>query len=255
MYETSVSYKSQSRLAAFCRNGSRDEIDNMDVRLNHVGHYRKLVFNVVSDSLSTAFPLTENFLPSDVWDNLINHFWENHKCQSPQIWKMPLEFLDYVKANHIALKQQYDFIEDLLLFEWLEVFYFLREDEVSAFKISENGTIQESLLVLNPESGIEVFNYPVFKIPAKEINPKNKATYLLCVHREPAEDRNVIFTELTPAFARMVQLLQEKPSTLSELVYQVCTELSIKANEHIYRKVEEFLTNALANKLILGYKD
>ena len=83
----------QSRLADYCRTGNTPDL--IDIKEDNLYQYRRLVINIALDTLETAYPITHSFLAPDVGDTLVKDFYANHKCQTTQVWRMPLEFFDY----------------------------------------------------------------------------------------------------------------------------------------------------------------
>ena len=87
-------YQQQSDLAKYCRTNILD--NSLKVRKDRVHHYRRLIYNVVEDSLQAAYPLLNNLLSEKQWNQLVNDFFATHSCQSTQIWKMPGEFYEFI---------------------------------------------------------------------------------------------------------------------------------------------------------------
>ncbi len=86
-------YQQQSKLADYCRTGNVPDLKG--VNYENLPHYRRLVFNIAADVIETAYPITHSFLEKEVWDKLVHDYFAEHKCQTPQVWRMPLEFYDY----------------------------------------------------------------------------------------------------------------------------------------------------------------
>ena len=109
----------QSRLAMYCRTG--DLLPIKGLTDNRVQTYRRLVYNVIDDTLQSAFPLTYDLLTTEEWDEIVNLFFSNHACQSTSVWKMPFEFYQFIENSAGELKEKYKFLAELLLFEWTEI--------------------------------------------------------------------------------------------------------------------------------------
>lgn len=239
----------QSKLAAYCRTGVYDSIPG--VREKNVHHYRRLVFNVINDSLESAYPLTRDLLTDDEWNNAVNDFFINHNCHTPQVWYMPYEFFEYIAEFGSDLKAKYPFLTDLLLFEWLEVELFMMEDHESGF--TEKGDLAIDKMILNPEHYLIHLEYPVHLKNASSISEDDRGDYFLIIHREP-ETCKVIFTDLSPALVRMIELLEESPMSINVILDNFVDEAGIELNEQIYQLTKEFFERALKSRLILGFE-
>src|ERR1700751_5369286 len=95
-------HTAQSRLAKYCRDGNTVEIPGLTP--NRLFQYRRLVFNIIQDSFESGYPISFKYLPTDVWDEMVNDFFAKHECQNYQIWKLPKEFLEFVIENKYATK-------------------------------------------------------------------------------------------------------------------------------------------------------
>lgn len=241
-------YKLQSSLAGYCRTGEVDQVAGVD--LSRVTHYRRLVFNVVKDSLLSAYPLTNSLLTEDEWGSLMHEFFSIHNCQSFQIWQMPKELYDFILNKNHLLSQKYVMLSELLLFEWLEVDLYMSEDIESVYQL--DGDELNGKLVINPEIRLQHFHYPVHLKKANEISKSDYGDYFLSIHRHPLTSK-VMFTNLSVALVRVLELLMSDPQTVEGLALQVCDEFKINNQELVLKNLTDFSRNALSNKLVLGY--
>jgi hypothetical protein len=238
----------QSALASYCRTGVYETIPG--VRNAHVIQYRRLVYNVVDDMLQSAYPLTRSLLTEQEWNGLVQDFLSGHACQSPQAWYMPKELYEYVIQSAHPLKGRYPFLGELLWLEWLEIALFMMEDR--AVLCGSNGDPVTDMLVLNPEHQLVHLKYPVHLKEAKYITETDKSDYFLAMFREPATG-NVQFMQLSPALARMIELLENRPMTVPELADEICLELQLPVTANILNMTRLFINEALENKLISGF--
>lgn len=243
-------FEQQSRLANFCRTGEFETLENVIEK--NLPYYRRLVFNVVEDMLRTAYPLTFELLGKKEWLKITEEFFACHACTSPQVWYMPKEFFEYLsqRKDH-PLHKQYSFLTELLWFEWLEVEMYMMEDKTTDY--SPTGNIATDALIVNPETHLQHFYYPVHLTNAREISEGDKADYFLSLHRDP-DNGEIIFTSLSAALLRCLELLAETPMNISIMTNTVCKELNIQPSKEINEMVQSFILNALDTKLILGYK-
>lgn len=240
--------RKQSALAHYCRTGKHKPTKG--VNKANLSQYRRLVFDIIDDMLQGAYPLTYHLLLRKEWSQLISEFATNHACASPQIWYMPKELHQYLSSTQHPLLDKYPYLLELLWFEWLETELYMMADKISEPHIP--GNIDHDLLVLNPESHLQHFNYPIHLKNAKSIKECDLANYYLVAHRVPTTG-DVIFTDISPAFIYMLELLLEKPYTLLELTQKTCKAFHIAHNDHILNTTIEFVNDSLKSRLILGF--
>src|SRR6185437_3762334 len=107
----------QGQLAKYCRTGETEPI--LGARQGRLKEYRQLVYSVVNNTLEQAYPITYNYIKEEEWELMIASFLKEHACQNNQVWKLPLEFYDYVKEKNFQESFNYPFLNELLYFEWL----------------------------------------------------------------------------------------------------------------------------------------
>jgi hypothetical protein len=238
--------KYQSDLANYCRTGEYISIPG--VKEKNIARYRNLIYSIVDDSLQSAFPLTLNLIEKEEWNDMVNDFFIHHACQSPFVWKMPRELLDYLQKTDSVLLQKYFQLKDLLLLEWYEVEIYMMEDkEPETF--TTKGILSSDPLVLNPELVVLPLSYPVHLKKASSITKGDEGQYFVCLHREP-ETGKVRFTDIKYPH---VELL-EKLST-EKVNYRNLLELFQKyaSEEEATIALTQFLKAALESGLILGF--
>ncbi|MBN2175220.1 MAG: putative DNA-binding domain-containing protein [Bacteroidales bacterium] len=238
----------QSNLADYCRTGETRALPGTDPQ--RLKHYRRLVFNIINDSLQSAYPLTYQLLKDDSWDELVDEFFTNHPCQSPQVWWMPKEFYEYLVEQDHAIITQYPFLPNLLEMEWLEVELFMMEDIRADYHRS--GQLSNDALVLNPEHRLVRFDFPVHLKNASQLNPEDKSDFFLLMHREPSSGK-VQFTEVSVFFARMIEILGSRAVSVTELIALTCSDFNLQVSKHITGEVTQFIEKAINNQLILGF--
>lgn len=198
-------YRQQSNLAYYCRTGSLRKIDGVDH--DRVINYRRLVYNVIDDTLRSAFPLTLSMLTDDEWDNLVNYFFSTHECRAYSVWKTAYEFYEFVNENEPGLKEKYPWLPGLLFFEWIEIEIFMMED-LEYPHSKKTGDWENSVIAFNPEHKILGFEFPVHLKKPSEINLEDKGNYFVLVFREKDSGR-VQFVDLSVYFAWLIETLNE----------------------------------------------
>jgi uncharacterized protein len=244
----SPTVKHQSSLAAYCRTGHYQPIPG--VRAQHVTQYRRLVYAIIDDILQAAFPITVDLLGTDEWETLVEAFLSDHPCQSPQVWKMPGEFYDFLSQRDDPLDGKYPFLLELIYFEWLEVDLFMMEDIPPATVVT--GDVTKEALVINPEHLLKHFHYPIHLKKAPEITHEDFGDYYLVLFRQP-DTGQIQYMDLSPALVYLIELLSNGPLTPAMLTQQICAAFNLTQTEAIRQTLMEFLHRGLENKLILGY--
>ena len=246
LLETTRSH--QANLASYCRTGTYSSIPGVNEK--NVHHYRRLVYNVIEDTLRSAYPLTVNLLKPKEWETTVQRFFKEHACQTPQVWAMPKEFYTYLDENQPEIVKKYPFLLELLLFEWLEVELFMMPDVPAEY--STNGNLLNDQLVINPEHILQAFSYPIHLKNAKFITITDKGNYFLAMHRLP-ESGKVEFTDLSPFLVRMLELLSEQPLPLNELTSKTASQFGIEPDQQFLDQIHDFFSRMVDRKLILGF--
>jgi uncharacterized protein len=249
MAYTDSTQQYQRMLANYTRTGVEENIPG--TKPEGIQRYRTMIYNVVNDSLITAYPLTKKLLAEEEWNDIVQHFFASHACQSPFLWRMPFEFLEFVKMNALTLQKKYVFLNDLILYEWVEIEVFMMEDIEEIY--SGDGFTGTDKLVLNPSCILQYFQYPVYKKAAHTITAGDLADYFMFTYRDP-ETNHVRFLEVAPMFARMLEMLNEKAATIDELIQQFSAEAEVHITKDIKTGIEDFFQSAFTKRAILGFK-
>lgn len=241
-------YHQQSLLAKYTRTGDDQIIEQLqNFKPKGIKYYRHLIFNIIYDGVSNAYPITTDFFGEEKMKELADDFFKNHSCQTFQVWEMPREFKDYIIEKRKDLCEQYPFLPDLLLFEWMEIEIFMMPDEPLP-EYSNQGNILKDKLVLNPELQILFFQYPVHLYHPQKIKQEHKGEYFVLIHRHP-DTKEVIFTELSPATVKIIEALYEQPLNFDEI-----QKLFPNSSLHQKNQLKKFIHQSIQNKIILGFK-
>lgn len=242
-------YRQQSDLAIYCRTNNLAE--SLDVRKDRVHHYRRLVYNVVDDSLRSAFPLLNNLLSPKHWDLLVKEFFANHACQSTKIWQMPQEFYHYVTSQKSEIKKKYPLIDDLMKFEWTEVELFMMEDkEYPLFKYDGDWLL--NVFVINPEYQLLSLTYPVHIKNAKYITASDKGSYFLLAFREK-ETGKVQFINISAIYTVIIENIAQE-ITLVDILRAIKKQLNLNSMDTMVQQIIPFLDKLKEKGFILGFK-
>ncbi len=227
-----TSFENQRKLANFCKTGVYNEIAGANHK--NIRYYRKLIYNVFDDSLSSAFPLTYNLLTKTEWDGLINLFVSSNKCKSPQVWYMPKEFYLWLANSSLPILEKYKILPDLLKFEWFEIELYMKKNGRVLKKKSQN------YILVNPDYLIMELNYPVHKVNASKITQNDFGQYFVLLHREKT-DFKVIFTDISKSIALIIELFSSNQMSLIDLYQFIRQELGFELQEKEKKEIENFI--------------
>ena len=238
----------QNKLAKYVRTGEETQIEGaVQGRLHH---YRRLVFNVIHNTLSQAYPIAKEILGNEKWDNLVNEFFINHDPQEAQIWRMPFELYEYIDKVNYSEKIGIEYLDQLVYFEWLEIELFGMKDEVIP-EFTDQGDILNDELVLNPYLIITHLQYPFHKNNHEELI-ENKGDYFIITYRDIKTDK-VNFFEISPLFAVILEELIENKIALDSIVFTI-DKLKVNDFNTIKQHTITFLNDILLRGIILGFK-
>lgn len=241
----------QEELGAYCKTG---ELRN-DIPLSRneaLPHYRRLITNIVSGIIDNGFPISRKYLGKE-WDELVSTFFKEHKCQTPQVWKLPKEFMEYVLESEYDKEKNLPFLKDLLYFEWLELYLFTMPDREVDMDYHKDGDPLTQKIVLNPEFEVLQVEFPIHLMAIEEAK-KQKGQYFLILFRHHTTG-NVHFLSLSPLHVSFLQKIEEKQTLKTKIVSELSAEFGIAEKEKIESHLIEFSNQLLKEGLILGYLD
>lgn len=238
----------QSSLARYCRTGDLQPITG--AKTERLPHYRRLVFNVVFETLSRAYPIAQNALGDVAWKNLVDRFFSTHNAASPQVWKLPYEFYEYCVDENLSEEIGRPYLNELLYFEWIEIeIHTMPDEDIPEYK--SEGDLLDDLLIINPEHQLLHFEYPVHKMNTNKLT-KNRGNYFVLIYREQ-EDLSVKFFDFSPFFALVFENLTEQGLTGREALIQAGLTLKMKDADQIIQNGIAFLNDLTNQGIILGF--
>jgi hypothetical protein len=238
----------QEQLGEYCRTGEEQELPGITPGRLH--HYRRLISNVVQDTLRTAFPITVAALEESQWDELVQDFFTEGIPQTPQVWKLPLEFYEYHAGRETGLKMDLPFLDDLLYFEWMEIEIHTMPDRSYPEFLNE-GDLFLDQLVFNPEYEIVKLEYPIHTHPVSEALHM-KGDHFALLYRLP-ESGHVQFLGLSALNVYIITRLQEEKVALNEIKHEFARVAGIESGRYLDDALEKFLGDLLERKMILGF--
>lgn len=238
--------KLQNALGNFCRTNELNE--NLPLsRPENISHYRRLVRNIIDDSLSTVYPITKSMLDEDEWEDLVYDFFANHACSDPQVWRMPKELIDYFEKSDYHNRLEKPFLLDLLKFEWVELEIFAQKDEEFEPK-NNTAKVNNSNLHLNPYTSLLHLEYPVHQLNESPENLQ-KANYFILCYRKYSDD-SVHYLELPLFFALCFENLSENSNNLIEILNLTATQINLELDTEQIQQSEQFFMEMLEKEVI-----
>lgn len=249
MQLSDLTQKQQSGMALYCKTGKEQNL--IGITEGRIHHYRRLIYNIIDDSLRTAYPLTFNLIDKNLWDGIVSDFVANHKTQTPILWRMPEEFKNYLKDSNDFLDEDFPFIWDLLEFEWKEIEIYMMEDNEAKEHFSE-GLFYEDKIVFNPDFQILKLNYPVHTKNAKHITEKDFAEYYVLIFRKK-DTGEVIFVDLSLFHVWLINVLITSGKRFEDILVSASLIFDISDISIIKQNALTFLNEMKDKQFILGF--
>lgn len=245
----------QHAFSVYCRTGEATDIPVQSTE--RLSHYRRLVFNVVKNTLTQAYPIACKLLGEKEWNNLVYRFFADHDCQHPQVWRMPRELIDFVTKSGYHSGINLPHLPELLLLEWLEIEVHTMPDvHIAPFSTALNDIMHEPLRI-TPYYKLTQFKYPVHK--THQLNPAEHAgVYFVLLFRND-ETGKVHFTQIHPPFAVLLDTLIQNPETTATEVLGAVEGISDSTNpterlmlDKVTRELRALLIHLNTRNFILG---
>jgi hypothetical protein len=238
----------QKKLATYCRTGEPVELPG--IRSSKIHHYRRLVFNVVKNTINQAYPVTREIINHDRWIEMVDAFFREHDCKTPKVWQLPFEFYEYVKNEDFASRLDIPWLNDLLYFEWTEIeVHTMPDEEIPPF--CKEGDLLIDPMVINPEHRIIRLEYPVHRISAPATIDK-QGNYFVMAFREPETGR-VKFIDLTVLHVFAINKVLLTMSPLARIVKDIKEQFLIRDEVMIEKNLSAFMADMIRQKAILGF--
>jgi len=239
----------QRKFTQYCRTGQLKSIPGADSQ--RIEQYRRLTWNIIDGTLQGSYPLTHDILSEKEWEDLVQDFFSTWDLHNPEIWRMPKQLYEFVLSLNYAQKLMKPYLNDLLLFEWLEVEVFMMADRPAPIN-KKQGDIWKDQIVLNPEHFLTKFDYPVFRSAAADLEAQ-KGTYFLVSFRHP-ETLEASFMEVSAFYMRALEVLSEVCVSGSDLLEHIASEFGLQLTDQLKQGFEEFLNSLRKAGMILGYR-
>lgn len=240
--------KYERAFAAICRTGKFRPIPGL--RKDRALVYRDLVFNNVRATLERAYPITRDALGERGWLKFIRAFFEKNDHGDPELWKMPKGLVDFSRKYKMARVFKRPYLDDLLHFEWIEIAIHMMPDRnTKAYR--QQGNRETDPLVLNLECELLRYDYPVFRLPPRQL-VKKKGDYFLLAFRHP-EHLDVEFIELSPFCALLFENLHKTKGQVPKAIQKTLKPLPQKTWGQLQTEAMGFIGFLLERRAVLGF--
>ena len=240
-------YKIQQDFSHFIRTGRQVKIPG--VRPAAMAHYRRLVYNVVKDTLETGFPIAFANLPRKKWERMVYQFFSTHTCTAYQVWKLPLDFYTCAVENSWEEKYDIPYLHDLLSFEWAEMELFNMEDVPPPAYVATGSWLLDQL-AFNQEYRLLQLKYPVHRETSRRKILQQQGAYFVLVYRLP-DTGDIHFTELSPWLAFVTEQLLAGITLTDILSY--APQLNIAVTPALQEDTIAFLRYLQEKQVLLGF--
>lgn len=240
----------ERNLVEYCLTGKNKGIPGTNTE--GLKQYRQLLRNNIASILENAFPITNAALSMEKWEFLLDKFHSQHAAQTPQIWKLPLEFVNFCSENRFSEKMELPFLNDLLKFEWVEIEVHTMQN-IYPEPYEKQGNIASGQFIVNPEYQITRLEFPVH-IYSAEASVDHKGEYFLLTYRMPVE-YEVRFMDLAPLHVYYFNKLANEQYTADKILDEVLETSGQRLNiQELRNNLLDFITTLLKEKILLGYK-
>lgn len=246
-----MSLQTQQRaLTAWLRdpqnNPALADVDNQRMQI-----YRELFFNNIENTLSNAFPILHQVLPSTDWQTLCEYFFALHQCHTPHLSHLPAEFIAFLKQQTQVTSMGW--LVELAEWEWSELELFLAQD-IDTIVI--DGDPLWGIPVVSPLLRLHQCSYPVHQIGTQFISdaPSEQPWYLLAWRRPDHSISFMQLTQLTALILEMMQLNQQQKTGYTG--YQLLQQIAQQQNQHSEHSIiqggSDCLNHFYKNHIIIG---
>lgn len=240
-------YDIQENLGSYCKTGLEQDIPG--ITTNRVHHYRRLVFNAVKNTLEQAYPISLQVLGEEEFEKMIHEFFSNHDCKTPQIWKLPGEFYEYALKEDFSTKYDYPWLNDMLLFEWIEIEVHTMPD-ANQSKFKEIKDLLNDKLIINKEHRLIKLEYPVHLKTADHLE-ENKGNYFVLISRDPIEGK-VLFFNLSILHTWVFERIITENISVSSLFNEIYEIFGIDSETVLVQNLNAFLKELQNKAVVLG---
>ncbi|WP_374276997.1 DUF2063 domain-containing protein [Azonexus sp.] len=208
--------------------------------------YGELVFNNLCGFLDACFPVGRAVLGDTRWRRLNRAFLRDWPLRTPWFREIPREFVAYLGAPGKRPPLPRWFAE-LAHYEWAEL-------AVDVMDVPESAGVAvadplAARLAVNPALMNLAFAWPVHRI-GPDWRPRRPDPVRLAVYRDAAGD--IRFCELSPASARLIELIAAGTSSGRDAVARLAAELGRDGPQDLLDFARPLLAELLGLGILYG---
>ena len=196
--------------------------ENMKGTVNKgLEYYTKLIYNNINNVLMQAYPITHSVVAAEKWQMMVRGFIKQHPSTANRIWKMPREWMNYVENKHFAEKFDIPFLNDLLMFEWVEMEVFTmpsKKEKITGVKPKEIVSIEwdKKIKIIEVYRLVQL-KYPVHLYAIKKA-VENAGDYFLLTFR--TDDHQVKYVDMPALHVLFFEQIRNG-ATLNEITWEL----------------------------------
>ena len=247
MLYTKHTYNIEKSLSDWCRTGTPQRLNA--TREDGLKQYRRLFRNNIHNTLVQAFPIAHEVLSETEWNELVDAFFTEKDIKDGRLWLMPRNFYEYALENHYADKFEKPWLNDLLLFEWIEIEVHTMAD-VPREPVLKKGDLLEDVIYINPEYRLVQLEYPVHLYAAEQTKDK-KGVWFLLTHRDP-ETFLVKFSNLHPLAVVIFEKIRTEQKSLNQ-IFNEFDKSGQPLKENQKNEIVTFVKLMFNEKVFLGF--
>ena len=242
-------YHAEKLLVEWCRTGNPVELNV--TRQDGLKQYRRLFRNNIHNTLVQSFPIAFEVLTEDEWSQLIDDFFATGKVTDGRVWLMAGNFYEFVVVNEYAAIFNKPWLNNLLLFEWVEIEVHTMNDIPKEHFLTSGDPLND-IIEINPEYRLITLEYPVH-LYAAEKTVEKKGSYFLLVYRHP-ENFKVKFSNLHPLAVVVFEKIRLERKSLKQIIDEMDVLQETPIDDTQKLELQSFVKQMLEEKAFLGFK-
>ncbi len=242
-------YNDEKLLVDWVRTGNPVELDV--TRKDGLKQYRRLFRNNIHNTLVQSFPIAFEVLPKEEWDKLVDDYFATGAVSDGRVWLMAGNFYEFVVENSYAEGFNKPWLNDLILFEWVEIEVHTMNDIPKEHFLNTGDTLND-IIEINPEYRLINLEYPVHLYAAEQAAEK-KGSYFLLVYRDP-ESFKVKFSNLHPLAVVVFEKIRSEGKSLKQIIDEIDALQEVPISDTQKLELQSFVKLMLEEKAFLGFK-
>jgi uncharacterized protein len=215
--------------------------------------YRRMVRARFLETLAHGFERLKSAIGSDRFEALADRFLAEGPPRSPYLRDVPGEFLRFLADQSSRLGRELrlpPYTLDLARYEWAELEAAYAFEEVNAAAVGPFD--MQGIAVLTPAHRLLELDYPVHRWDAHGHDAAMAPEPVwLCLYRD-AKTHEVTALELTPVTATMLELMQERAKSVTEVVRNAAERRGLTVNVEFIDALSTLLADLIERGVLLG---